>query len=123
MTRKCPVCGDPFEGRSDKKFCSVYCKSINQYNINKGKELSLFKKVDKQLKLNRRILAKYNKAGKATARKEVLLDEGFNSRYFTNYWKNSKGDVYLFCYEYGFLAIKENGKEKYVLIRWQEFMR
>jgi len=65
----------------------------------------------------------YNKAGKATLRKEVLLEEGFNPRYFTHYWKNQKGQVYLFCYEYGFLALKENKREKYVLVKWQDYMQ
>jgi hypothetical protein len=51
-----------------------------------------------------------------------LLDEGFDPKYFTNYWKNPKGDVYLFCYEYGFLARKENGRQKYVLVKWQGYM-
>jgi len=116
MNKKCPICGEPINGRRDKIYCSVYCKSANQYKKNKDKELNLFRKIDAQLKLNRRILAKYNKAGKATARKEILLEDGFDPKYFTNYRKNSKGDIYLFCYEYGFLARKENGKQKYILI-------
>ena len=79
--------------------------------------------MDKTLKLNRKILRNYNKAGKATVRKEELIKEGFNPKYFTNYWKNQKGDVYLFCYEYGFLEMSEHGKPKYLLVIWQEFMR
>ncbi len=122
MKRKCPICGELFEGRIDKVFCSSYCRSANQYKNNKNKEQSLYKKIDSKLKQNRRILAKYNKAGKATARKEILHTEGFDPNYFTNYWKNTKGDIYLFCYEYGFLARVENGNQKYVLIKWQEYM-
>jgi hypothetical protein len=64
---------------------------------------------DKQLKLNRRLLKNFNKAGKAVIRKEELLLEGFIPNHFTQYWKNKKGDVYLFCYEFGFLEKKENG--------------
>lgn len=123
MEKKCLICGEVFEGRIDKVFCTSYCRSANQYQINKNKEESLFKTIDKQLKLNRRILAKYNKAGKATIRKGTLIDEGFDPKYFTNYWKNSKSDVYLFCYEYGFLARKENDKQKYILVKWQEYMK
>ncbi|WP_369858944.1 hypothetical protein [Aquimarina sp. I32.4] len=58
----------------------------------------------------------------STVRKEKLLSEGFNPTYFTHYWKNKKGQVYLFCYEYGFLDLKQSQKEKYVLIKWQEYM-
>jgi len=123
MKANCLECGRPFEGRKDRKFCSHYCKSAYHYKKNKEKEFSLFRSIDSQIKLNRRILKLYNKAGKSTVRKEVLLNEGFNPRYFTHYWKNSKGQVYLFCYEYGFLALKENKREKYVLVKWQDYMK
>jgi hypothetical protein len=42
------------------------------------------------------LLKNYNKAGMSVVRKEALLEEGFNPKYFTHYWKNQKGDVYLF---------------------------
>jgi len=118
----CPECGEIVTGRVDKKFCSVYCKSAYHNQLNKDKEDNLFKKIDKHLKLNRRILKEYNKAGKATVRKSTLISEGFNPKYFTNYWKNQKGDVYLFCYEFGFLELKEHDIVKYVLVQWQAYM-
>ena len=121
-TRTCLNCNAKLEGRTDKKFCSHYCKSNYNYEKNKQKEDSQFKKVDNQLKLNRRILKEFNRAGKATVRSERLLEQGFNPNYFTNYWKNTKGDVYLFCYEYGFLKRTENNHTKYVLVEWQPYM-
>jgi hypothetical protein len=120
--RKCLECDKPLEGRSDKKFCNLYCKSSFQYKKTKDDELNLFRKIDVQLKLNRRLLKNYNKAGKAIIRKDELLKEGFNPKYFTHFWKNQKNDVYLFCYEFGFLEKKENGKEKFVLVTWQSYM-
>ena len=78
--------------------------------------------VDKQLKTNRKILKRYNKSGFTTLRKEKLLDEGFNPKFFTHYWKNQKGQVYLFCYDFGFLEIETEGKKKYLLVEWQEYM-
>ena len=56
-------------------------------------------------------------------RAEDLNSRGFNKKYFTHYWKNKKGDVYLFCYEYGFLSKQENGKSKFMLITWQDYMK
>jgi len=50
------------------------------------------------------------------------MNAGFNPKYFTHYWKNSKGEVYLFCYEYGFLSKNNNGVEKYILVRHQAYM-
>ncbi|MGB3849468.1 MAG: hypothetical protein WA958_05830 [Tunicatimonas sp.] len=70
--RKCPSCGEPVQGRIDKRFCSPYCKSAYHYQQNRDRSDNLFKRIDNQLKQNRRILKKYNKAGKATVRTEVL---------------------------------------------------
>ena len=118
----CLNCDEAIEGRSDRKFCSGYCKSNYHYKVNKGKENSFFIKVEQQLKLNRRILKDYNKAGKATVTVDVLLALGFDAKFFTHHWKNKKGDVYLFVFEYGFLKRLENGKVKFVLVMWQEYM-
>ena len=120
--KKCVECGEKIEGRIDKIFCSSYCKSAYHHKKNRGKEQSFYLKIDKQLKLNRQLLNHFNKAGKAVIRKDELLKTGFNPKYFTHYWKNQKGDVYLFCYEYGFLEKKEGDKIKYVLVQWQEYM-
>ncbi|MGB1004793.1 MAG: hypothetical protein ACPGVC_11205 [Salibacteraceae bacterium] len=120
--KKCLNCDELVIGRNDKKFCSSYCKSSYHYQQAKKKENSLFLKIEKQLKLNRRLLKAYNKAGKATVRKEVLLKDGFNPNYFTNYWKNKRGEVYLFCFEFGFLQKEEHGRSKFVLIKWQNYM-
>ncbi|WP_281990365.1 hypothetical protein [Aquimarina aggregata] len=118
---ECLSCGNIIIGRSDKKYCSVYCKSAHQYQRRKSEEEQYYS-IDRQLKTNRKILKAYNKSGLSTVRKEKLIAEGFDPKYFTHYWKNNKGQVYLFCYEYGYLSLKENQKEKYVLITWQKYM-
>ena len=118
----CLECAEPIEGRIDKIFCDTHCKSSYYYKKKKAENLSLFKQIDSQLKQNRKLLKHYNQAGKATIRKDKLIKAGFNPGYFTHYWKNRKGDVYLFCYEYGFLAKEEHQVQKYVLIKWQEYM-
>ncbi len=120
--RFCLDCNKPIEGRADKKFCSVYCRSSYHYIKNKDKKATLFRKINYQLKLNRRILKAYNKAGKSVIRKEILLTEGFDPRYITHYWKAKNGNLYFFCYEYGFMEIKENQKTKYVLVHSQDYM-
>jgi len=109
-------------GRTDKKYCDAQCKSSHQYKRERQNPERFYKKVDNQLRLNRRILKEYNKAGKATVRSSVLLQIGFDPNFFTHYWKNKKGDVYLFVYEFGFLKLKEKTIDKYVLIQWQDYM-
>jgi len=120
--RRCLNCDEELQGRTDKLYCNSYCKSSYHYKKIIEDDKSLFRTIELQLKLNRRLLKRFNKAGKATIRKEVLIEEGFNPKYFTHYWKNNKGDVYLFCFEFGFLERKENGKSKYILVQWQSYM-
>ncbi len=121
--RKCPTCGESVQGRTDKKFCTPYCKSAYHYQQNRDRPDNLFQQIDHQLKQNRRVLKEFNKAGKSTVRKEVLEKAGFSPRHFTHYWKAKNGNVYLFCYEYGFMKQVENGKSKYVLVQWQPYMK
>lgn len=121
--RLCSECGEIITGRSDKKFCSNYCRSSYHYKKNLNNNNNLFVKIDKTLKQNRLILKKFNKSGKSTVRKETLLNEGFNPKYFTHYWKAKNNNLYLFCYEFGFMEKTDNGKSKYILITWQDYMK
>jgi len=118
----CLECEKEIKGRKDKKYCNQYCKSAFQYKNNKANEDSFYTDVLKQLRLNRKLLKLYNKSGKSIVRKEELLKEGFDPNRFTHYWKNNKGDVYLFCFEFGFLEKNEGSKQKYVLIKRQDYM-
>ena len=119
--KKCPVCKAEVKGRKDKIYCSESCKSSHQYEI-RTKNESFYLKVERQLKTNRKILKRYNQTGYTTLRKEVLLQQGFDPRYFTHYWKNQKGQVYLFCFDFGFLEIEREGIKKYLLVEWQAYM-
>lgn len=122
LQHQCLYCKKELTGRTDKKYCDLHCKSAYQYQKKKEGPERFYDKVNNQLKLNRKLLKTFNKGGKVTVRAEVLLQLGFNPDFFTHYWKNKKGDVYLFVYEYGFLRKKEYGKEKFILIRWQDYM-
>jgi len=120
--KKCNACNKLLSGRSDKKFCDSYCKSSYHYQKSIENTPNFYTRVDKQLKTNRRILKNFNRAGKATVRSDILIKKGFNPKFFTHYWKNKNQDVYLFVYEYGFLKKSEHGVEKYILVKWQEYM-
>lgn len=125
MTQKqryCLACQQELQGRADKKYCDPYCKSAWHYQQKQKANSSFYTRVDKQLKTNRRLLKAYNKAGKATIRAEILIQQGFNPEFITHYWKNKQGDVYLFVYEFGFLSKIEHGRKKYILITWQPYM-
>lgn len=121
IMKVCPVCGTAVKGRSDKIYCSVECRTVKQYERRLDNE-QFYLEVDKQLKINRKILKRFNQSGYTTLRSEVLLKEGFNPRFFTHYWKNDKSQTYLFCYDYGFLKLQKDGKDKYLLVTWQPYM-
>lgn len=118
----CLACKKKLKGRSDKKFCDLYCKSAFHYKKSLEEAPRFYYKVDNQLKLNRRILKTFNRSGKTTVRAATILDLGFDPKFFTHYWKNTRGDVYLFVYEYGFLKKKVHNVEKLILIKWQDYM-
>ena len=120
--KTCTACGKDLIGRSDKKFCDSYCKSSYHYKKALEEAPRFYNKVDNQLKQNRRILKSFNKGGKATVRSQILLELGFDPNFFTHYWKNNKSDVYYFVYEYGFLKRSEHNIDKYILIKWQDYM-
>lgn len=122
MKRRCLDCRKALEGRVDKLYCDDQCRSAYHYRRNKEKKMSIFARIDRQLKINRRLLRHFNQSGKSTIRAKKLTDAGFNPAYFTHYWKNRQGQVYLFCYDVGFLALMDNGSRKYLLIDWQDFM-
>ncbi len=122
LQEKCLHCGRRLEGRIDKKYCDPQCKSADQYKREKEQPERFYNRVDNQLRLNRKLLKAHNRAGKAIVRQNILMEQGFNPKFFTHYWKNKKGEVYLFVYEYGFLSKYENSSRKFVLITWQDYM-
>ncbi len=120
--KKCMNCDRELSGRADKKFCDPHCKSSFHYQQSNELPERFFNRVDNQLRLNRRILKEYNKGGKVTVRTKLLREKGFDPNFFSHYWKNGKGQVYLFVYEYGFLKTTERNIDKYVLVLWQDYM-
>ncbi|MFT4987030.1 MAG: hypothetical protein ACI828_002936 [Flavobacteriales bacterium] len=120
MLRNCIDCDQPFEGRSDKIFCSNYCKSNHHYEKRKRDKKSFYNRVNDQLSLNRRLLKHFNTAGKSTIRSEDLISAGFNSNIFTHTYRTKSGNEYFFCYDVGFQLIRHNGRSKYSLVHWQE---
>lgn len=117
----CKYCDEALIGRADKKYCNQYCKSAHQYEKRKLSE-GIYLNIDRTLKKNRKILKAYNKNGFSTVRQNELIAQGFNPKFFTHYYKTKSKKVYLFCYEYGFSSIQHNGKPKFLLVQWQDYM-
>ena len=67
---------------------------------------------------NRRILESLVGAEEMTKiLKDKLLQQGFNFKYITHTYANKKGNVYFFCYEYGYLPLEHDW---YLLVKRKE---
>jgi hypothetical protein len=74
------------------------------------------------LRKNRRILKSLCPEGKTVVRRKILVDMGFDHRYFTNLYRSKKGGTYYLCYDYGFAPISEEGKKKMLIVHRQDYM-
>lgn len=104
----CLACGKTLHGRADKKFCNDYCR--NAYNNNlKSATTQIVRNINNALLKNRRILETIlgNEEMQKT-KKDKLLQQGFQFKYGTHTYTNKKGNVYFFCYEYGYLPLESD---------------
>ena len=105
--RNCLECDKPVKGRVDKKFCDDYCR--NAYNNRQNSDKNNFvRNVNNALLKNRRILASFIKPEEEMAKspRQKLAEQGYDFRYHTHQYLNKKGQVYNFCYEFGYLLLE-----------------
>lgn len=106
--RSCLTCGKVVRGRTDKKFCDDYCR--NAYNNRQNAITNNYmRNVNNALRRNRRILESI--IGDAQTRRyqrQRLVDRGFEFAFFTHQSPNRKGQVFRFCYEFGYLILDED---------------
>lgn len=106
--KSCIQCGDEFRGRADKKYCSVDCKNI--YNYNRRKETqSVTEEIDKILHRNREILTTI--MGPKRMRMKIprleLERMGFNFKYITSYYVNTSKKTYHYVYEFAWMEFSD----------------
>lgn len=121
--KSCLCCNKPLKGRTDKKFCDDYCRNAFNNHL-KAADNNLLRNINNALRKNRRILrellvgAQQAASRQATkANREKLLELGFQFKYLTHTYTNPKGNVYHYCYEYGYLALANNW---YLIVKWKE---
>ncbi len=116
MERKCLDCGSILHGRTDKKFCSDQCR--NNYNNRLNRDSNNYvRNVHGLLRKNRRILSDLCNEGRTRVHKDALFALGYNFNFFTHIIESSGGDIFHYCFEYGyreagndFLELKQNYK-------------
>lgn len=101
----CLHCGSILTGRSDKRFCSDQCRATHN-NRNKAPHEQKMQEINAQLRRNRTILKSLCPIGKATVRKEVLDEMGFDFSCHTSFF-GKPGKLYFFCYDYGYMPLVE----------------
>lgn len=115
----CLYCNKEIIGRSDKQFCDIHCKSAfnnSKYNSNEN----FIRNINKQMRKNRSALRTACPLGKATVRKTFLIKLGMNFKFLTHTYKSNNGNLYYFCYDYGYMPI--NDPEKVLIIQQQDYM-
>ncbi len=107
--KNCLSCGKTLKGRIDKKFCDDYCRN-NYNNLSKGGGSNFIRNINNVLRKNRNILESVLPETEEMAKtnRDKLLQQGFQFKYMTHTYTNKKGNVYYFCYEYGYLPLENN---------------
>jgi predicted nucleic acid-binding Zn ribbon protein len=106
--RKCKMCKAPFEGRSDKIFCSANCKAIYHVKLKKvtNEATDL---IDKILHRNRSTLLEI--MGKSATSKKIdkkLLDaKKFNWTYITHYHINKQGKTVHYVFDFSYIVFSD----------------
>jgi len=116
----CLACGSIMRGRIDKKFCDDYCR--NKFNnLRRMETNSLIRKVNRILQRNRSILEANIPNGEKMRRttRLKLADQGFRFNHFTHAHTNKKGQIYHYCYDYGWLALD---RENCIVVKNRENM-
>ncbi|GGE43791.1 hypothetical protein EV200_101322 [Pedobacter psychrotolerans] len=116
MERLCLDCGEAVRGRTDKKFCDDSCRN-NYNNRLKSENGIVFNRINLILKKNRTLLSKFNPDGKIKISKKKMVNAGFNFDYYTHTYQTQNGKRYIFCYEFGYLALNE---EDFLLVKREE---
>jgi len=117
INKKCLACGKNLQGRTDKKFCNDYCRNAynNQLKIATNQTV---RNINNALLKNRRVLeAALGEEEMTKTTKEKLIRGGFQFKYLTHTYTNKKGNVYFFCYEYGYLPLENDW---YLIVKRKE---
>lgn len=104
--KECLECNKPIRGRTDKKFCDDLCRNVYNNKLNSHSS-NYVRNLTNILRRNRRLLEEAlppNEEMVKTTRSK-LSEKGFQFKYLTHTYTNKKGNVYYFCFEFGYLQL------------------
>lgn len=105
MVRTCPQCGERVRGRSDKVFCSDYCRNQRNNFLNKDSK-NFIRNTNNSLRKNHRILEELNSSDKTKTTKSKMVQMGFNFDLFTSIYTTKAGSIYFYVYDQGYLPLE-----------------
>ena len=105
--RKCLECGEILKGRSDKKFCSDYCRNTYNNKVNRDSK-NLIRNVNNHLRKNYRIMSELNPTGKTKVKRRTLLQKNFDFELFTSIYLTRTGNQYFYVYDQGYLELEND---------------
>ncbi|WP_146697687.1 hypothetical protein [Geofilum rhodophaeum] len=115
----CLFCETELKGRSDKQFCTPHCKSL-YHNRKPNSDEAYIRGINQQIRKNRSALRTACPLGKATVSKNFLKKLGMDFKYLTHSWKSNGGNLYYFCYDYGYMQVDD--PNKVLIIQQQQYM-
>ena len=112
-TKTCLECEEPLKGRSDKKFCSDYCRNSYNNKVNRDSK-NLIRNTNNRLRKNYKVLSDLNSRGKTKVLKHKLSEQNFDFGLFTSVYRTKAGAVYYYVYDQGYLPLEN---DYYLLIK------
>jgi hypothetical protein len=104
----CLACNKELRGRVDKKYCDDYCRN-NFNNRIKSDTNNFSRNIINQLRKNKLILEEIlGDSSLLKISRDRLLERGFHFKYHTHTYENKKGNLYIFCFEYGYLSLEKD---------------
>lgn len=112
--RSCRMCKSEFNGRADKVFCSVTCKSQYHMKLNKV-TLDAASRIDGILHRNRSILLEImgKEGNEKRVNRSILDSKKFNFSYVTQLYMGAHDQIVSFVYDFSWIL----SKDQEVLIR------
>lgn len=104
--KHCRQCGEVIHGRRDKQFCSDHCRATH-YNVHHTDITVYIREINKIIRRNRSILFNLKSKGNKTIQKTQLIQSGYNFDYQTSFLTTASGQVYIYCYDMGYVEMQE----------------
>jgi hypothetical protein len=111
VPNNCLDCGEVLLGRADKIYCGDSCRTHfnnQKRQANSAATPEFLKKIPKIILSNYQILKKLNTDSPTKVKRKNLETLGFNFNYQTSCYTTKKGDTYCFCFDQGYLEIKDD---------------